>query len=274
MSKLGSPKTTKYSIGTAEVRIGPLSLANKLTQAHSIGLLDTVTVEITQESVDLMGGFPQVPVDTAVISQTSAVTATLREYSQRNLKVMMGEAVGDFVADVNSLIVTTELAGSIDFDVTAGQGSKFATGDMVVIYPDSRAEEVSVVRVLSVSVDTVTLDAGTPLLFDYDGTGDTINIFKAAEVAVGAIEETNYFAVEVIQLQRGTGRPVGFNFWKGAISTGMSMGNNATDFASTDLAIKLLEPASIEYGAGADLEHLANIIPSNPIGMYFGGGDS
>jgi hypothetical protein len=32
---LGTPKTQKYKIGTAEVRVGPLSLAGKLTQSHS-----------------------------------------------------------------------------------------------------------------------------------------------------------------------------------------------------------------------------------------------
>lgn len=274
MAKLGSPKTTKFSIGTAEVRIGPMSLANKLTQAHSIGLLDNVTVEIAQESVDLLGGFPQVAVDTAVISQNSSMTATLREYSQRNLNVMMGEAVATgYTADVASELVTTETTGSTDFDVTAATGSNFAAGDILVVYPDGVPEEVSVVRVASVLVDAITLDTGTPLLHNYDGVTDTIHVFKAAPIAVGAIQETNYMAVQVIQIQRGTARPVGFNFWKAAINSGLTMANNPQDFASTEFSLKMLEPAASEYGAGGDLLHLANIIPTNPVGMYFGGGD-
>ena len=273
MSKLGSPKTTKFSIGTAEVRVGPMSLANKLTQANSIGLLDNVTVEVAQESVDLLGGFPQVTVDTAVISQESSVTATLREYSQRNLKVMMGEAVESFVSDVASLVVTAELVGSVDFDVTAADGALFTAGDIIAIYPDARPEEVQVVRIDSIATDSITLDAGTPLLFDMDGTAETINIFKAAQVPIGAIQETNYFAVQILQLQRGTARPVGFNFWKSAVGAGMTFATSAQDFASTDMVLKMLEPAESEYGSGENLEHLANIIPTNPVGMYFGGGD-
>lgn len=273
MSKLGSPKTTKFSIGTAEVRIGPMTLANKLTQANSIGLLDNVTVEVAQESVDLLGGFPQVTVDTAVISQESSMTATVREYSQRNMKVMMGEAVESFVNDVASLMVTTELTGSVDFDVTAADGANFSAGDIIAMYPNLRPEEIQIVRIDSVAVDTITLDAGTPLLFDMDGTAETINIFKAAEVPIGAIQETNYFAVQILQLQRGTARPIGFNFWKGAVGAGMTFATSAQDFASTDMVIKMLEPAESEYGSGEPLVHLNNIIPTNPVGMYFGGGD-
>ena len=93
--KLGSPRTTKFSIGTAELRIGPLLEAMKLKQENSIGLIDNATVEVSQESVDLTGGFPKVLVDTAVVSQESSITATLREYSRRNLQVMLGEGVVD-----------------------------------------------------------------------------------------------------------------------------------------------------------------------------------
>ena len=275
MAKLGSPKTTKFSIGTAEVRIGPMTLANKLTQAHSIGLLDNVTVEVAQESVDLLGGFPQVTVDTAVVSQESSVTATLREYSQRNMQVLMGEAASaGFTADVASLMVTSELVGSTDFDVTAADGSNFSAGDMLVVYPAANPEKIQVVLIDSVLIDAITLDAGTPLLFDMDGTAETVHVFKAAQVPVGAIQETNYFAVQVLQLQRGTNRPVGFNFWKCAVGAGMTFATSATDFASTDMVIKMLEPAEAEYGAGETLEHLANFIPTNPVGMYFGGGDT
>ena len=274
MSKLGSPKTTKFSIGTAEVRIGPLSLANKLTQAHSIGVLDNVTIEVTQETAKLMGGFPKVTIDQAVISQESSITATLREYSQRNVKVMMGEAASStFVADIKSLVKTTELAGSVAFDVTATEGSLFSAGQMVVVYPEGQPEKISVVRIASILIDAITLDAGTPLLFDVDGTADIIHVFGAAEVAVGAIQETNYFAVQMLQLQRGNARPIGFNFWKCSIGSGMTLATSAEDFASTDMVIATLEPAEAEYGAGQNLAHLNNVIPANPVGMYFGGGD-
>ncbi|MCK5431167.1 MAG: hypothetical protein KAJ03_00410, partial [Gammaproteobacteria bacterium] len=94
MAKLGSPSTQKYSIGTAEVRLGPQTSAMLLNQAsHSIGVLDSVTVEVAQESVDLLGGFPQTILDTAIINQTASVTATFREYSRRNIRTVLGESL-------------------------------------------------------------------------------------------------------------------------------------------------------------------------------------
>jgi hypothetical protein len=52
------------------------------------------------------------------------------------------------------------------------------------------------------------------------------------------------------------------------------MDTNAEDFASTDIEINLLEPAASEYASGGDLVHLNNIIPTNPIGFFAGGGDT
>lgn len=275
MAKLGAPQTTKFQIGTAEVRIGPMASAMRLTQAHSVGLIDNVTVEIAQDSVDLEGGFPRSPVDTAIVRRNGTITATLREYSRKNIKIMMGEGVaaGAEPADAKSLIVTNLATAGASFDVSGGDGGLFVTGELWVIYPEGRPEEITVVRVLSVTTDTVTLDADTPALHDYDGTSETINIYKAQEVGIGAVQTTNYFACQVLQVERKTGRPVGFELWKATIASGMTLGSNAEDFASNELQIKLLDPAATEYGAGGDLLHLADVIPTHPQGLMFYGAD-
>jgi len=274
--KLGSPRTTKFSIGTAELRIGPVSAAMRLKQENSVGLIDNATVEVSQESVDLLGGFPKVLVDTAVVSQESSVTATLREYSRRNLNVMLGEGVvatASEPGDYGTLITTPASASGTEISVSTGDGSDYATGDIIIVYgkDDDTLAEVQILKVLSVATDTITLDSDTPLLFAVVA-GD--KVYKANQIAVGAILQTQYFAVQLLQLERSTGRPIGFDFWKGSIGGGMTFATNAEDFASTELNIKLLQPASTEYGAGGDLLHLADIIPTHPTGMYFGGGDA
>jgi hypothetical protein len=275
MAKLGAPQTTKFQIGTAEVRVGPMASAMKLTQAHSVGLIDNVTVEISQDSVDLEGGFPRSPVDTAIVRRNGTVTATLREYSRRNIKLMMGEGVaaGAEPTDAKTLITTNLATAGTSFDVSGGDGTLFTTGDLWVIYPDGRPEEITVVRILSVATDTVTLDSDTPALHDYDGTAETIHIYKAQQVGIGNVQTTNYFSCQILQVERSTGRPVGFEIWKATIASGMTLGSNAEDFASNELQIKLLDPAAAEYGAGGDLVHLADIIPSHSQGLMFYGAD-
>ena len=272
--KLGSPQTTKFSIGTAELRIGRLEDALVLTQAHSVGLIDNATVEVTQESVDLEGGFPKVLVDTAVVSQTSNITATLREYSRRNLQVLLGEGVVDIGSEPADVSTTVDSAGSAtDTSISVASETGFSDGDIVVVYGDSDATlaEVQVLRVSTTAAGTLTLDADTPLFYDI-AVGD--HVYKANQVAIGAITETNYFSCQLLQLERSTGRPIGFNFWKGSIGAGMTFSTNAEDFASTELNIKLLQPASTEYATVSDpLYDARDLIPSHPTGMYFGGGD-
>lgn len=272
MSQFGAPKTKKFKIGTSEVRLGPMTRANKLTPADSIGLLDTVTIEITQESVDLEGGFPKTLVDTAITKQTGQVTAAMREYSRRNINIMLGNGVGAVEpVDVGTAIASAVLKDAVSVPVTAGTGADLEVGDILVIYPESMPDRVSCVRVASVATDVVSLDPGTPLLFDY-AAGTKIYVSHA--VPIGGVATTEYMACEVFQQERATGRPVGFKFWKVAIASGMNMQQGTEDFASSDLTLKILLPAAAEYGSGGALLHLANIIPQYPQGMYLGGGDS
>lgn len=275
MSQFGLPRTKKFNIGTSEVRVGPLSRANKLTSADSIGLLDGVTIEISQTSVDLMGGFPKVLVDTAITEQAGSATATMREYSRRNFGLLLGNGVGAVEpVDVSTNLVGNVAAGATTFKVSAGTGANIDPGDLVVVYPDGQPDKVSMCRVQGVATDVVSLDADTPLLHAYDSANGPVRVYVAHQVAIGGAATTAYMAVEIWQQERSTGRPVGFKFWKAAISSGMNMQQGSADFASTDLQLKFLIPSAAEYGVGGPLAHLADIIPSNPMGLYLGGGDS
>lgn len=268
---LGSPITNKFSIGTAELRIGPLSSANQLLGSHSVGLIDSASLNVEQEAAELEGGFPRKLVDTAITRQSASITATLREYSRKNILLMLGEGSVVSTTDYATTADSQAVAAAVVINVPTGEGSNITAGDMLSIYNAGSPENVSVCLVSSVAVDAVTLDAGTPLLFTYE-IGDPI--FISHPVPVGAVSQTNYFSVSLIQKENSTGRPVVWSFWKAAIASGLSMETSAEDFASTDLEINLLEPAASEYGAGGALVHLNNVIPSNPVGLYAGGGDA
>lgn len=278
MAKLGAPVTKKFSIGTAEVRVGPMSSAGRLIQSHSIGLVDSASVTVTQESVDLEGGFPQQIVDTAVVKQSAGVTATMRETSRKNLRLMLGEGIeGTQPADVKATLDNTQ--ADIVVDGTAlilqtGEGALFTAGDLVVVYPTGRPEDVCIDRVASILTDTLTLENGVAVALPVQTESTTVyHVFLANQVAIGAITQTNYFGVAVIQQENSSGRPINFQFWKAAMSGSMTFDTNATDFASNDLELKILQPAVSEYGAGEPLVHLASIIPAHPTGLYAGGGD-
>lgn len=271
MAQLGTPKTRKFQIGTSEVRLGPMSMANKLTQAHSIGLLDSVTVEISQESVDLEGGFPKEIVDTAIIRQAGNVTANYREYSRRNINIALGNGVGSVEpTDVATVLQTAATLGATSLSVKAGDGAKIKSGDILVVYPDGEPEKLSIVRAESVATDVVTLNAGTPTLFPY-AVGAKIYVSHA--LPIGAVQTTNYMALQLVQQERSSGRPVVFNFWKVAVGGGMSLQQGSEQFAASDLQLKILKPAQQEFVTG-DLAHLLDLAGKFPTGMYAAGADS
>ncbi|RKX81773.1 MAG: hypothetical protein DRP70_17340, partial [Spirochaetes bacterium] len=207
---LGSPVTTKFSIGTAELRIGPLSSANKLLDSHSVGLIDSSSVSITQESVDLEGGFPRILVDTAIVRQSAEITATLREYSRANLNVQLGRGIASVAADYATTVDDVTLAaGAVAIDVPTGEGTNFTAGDIITTYPVGSPEKVSVMLVASIAIDTLTLDAGTPTLHDY-AQGDPV--FLSHALPVGDVDQTNYFAVMLVSKENSTGRPIVWSF--------------------------------------------------------------
>lgn len=266
---LGSPVTNKFQIGTAEFRVGALTSAMKLTQAHSIGLVDSVSMSIAQESVDLEGSFPKQLMDTAIVRQTVEISVVLREYSRRNLKIAIGDGVATAVTDISTTAASPATAGTTSLSVQTGLGASFTAGDLVVTYKTGAPENVQIMRVQSISTDTLTLDTDTPLIFDVASSDP---VFIAKQVALGAVSQTNYMSAMVIQKENSTGRPIVWNFWKAAISGNLDYATNADDFASTTTTFKCLQPAAAEYGVGKPLAHLADIIPSHPIGFFAMGG--
>jgi hypothetical protein len=264
---LGSPVTNKFQIGTAELRLGAMTSAMKLLQANSVGLVDSVSVTIGQESVDLEGGFPKQLMDSAIVRQTAEVSAVLREYSRRNLKVALGDGVTSAVTDVSSTVGTSASAAATSLIVASGTG--MSANDLIVAYKPGAPETVQILRIASISTNTLTLDSSTPLLFDL-AVSDPV--FIAKQVAIGAVAQTNYMSAAVIQKENSTGRPMVWNFWKASISGNLEYATNADDFASTTMTLKCLQPAAAEYGVGANLAHLANVIPAHPTGFFAIGG--
>jgi hypothetical protein len=274
MATLGAPQTKKFQIGTAELRIGALNSAGRLMPASSVGLIDKASINVEQTSVDLKGGFPQVIVDTAITSQSASITATLREVSRHNLNIMMGNGFVAYndanLTDLKTTLNTASAYATAATALTLTADLAFAAGDTVVIYPDNDLSQVQVALVASYTSGTksLVLATGHGLLFPI-GVGETVTIYRSPIVSVGAVQSTNYFSVMLIQAERATGRPIAFQAWKAALAGSANYDTNATDFASLELKINLLQPAAVEYDATTGvMKHLSGVIPSNPIGQW------
>lgn len=269
MATLGKPRTKKFSIGTSELRVAPLANAGKLGSTHSVGLVDQVTVEVAAESVDLNGGFPRTLYDTAIVSQSMSIRGTLREYSRRNMKMLLGQGVAaSDAADVATTVSANALLGATTLMVADIAG--LAQGDLIGIYPDGFPEQITVAQIAATAVGQLTLSSDTPTMQAYVSGA---KVFKFQLVSIGNMNQTNYFSAMVVQAERSTGRPVIFNAWKAAIASGMNVANNSSDFASTELNLKVLQPAETEYSVGQPLAPMAGRIAASPLGEFLQGAD-
>ena len=269
MAKLGSPITNEFSIGVAEVRVGPLTSAGQLTQSHSIGIVDDVTVSFSATSVDLKTGFPQVIAATAVTEQAGSLKVTAREFSRRNLDLILGNAVSATAVSVATTVNASYTADAATMVLASATG--LAAGDIITIYPAGQPENVSIARIESIATNTITFTPGTEPQISYS-TG--AKVFKSHGVAAGNVTSTNYFSVSVVQQKVSTGAPVVWNFWKAANSGSMEQGMSVSDFASLSMEFKILQPTATDTGLNGDLHHMESIIASYPYAGKFGGSDT
>lgn len=273
MATLGAPVTNRFMIGTAELRLGPQSSAAKLTQAHSVGLIDNSSFNVEVNSTDLLGGFPQQIIDTAITSQTGQMTATLREYSRSNLSVLLGQGIATSTTDIVTTLSgpVTGSSGTPDSTITVAAGTGIQAGDLLGIFISGQPESLSLVRVASVATNDITLEADMAVERNYTpATDGTVYVVRYQPLPIGVMT-INYFSAMLLQVQRGTAenRPMGVNFWKVAIASGVQYAAGGTEFASTELTLKVLQPAASEYATGKPLEHLAAVIPTNPTAQFF-----
>lgn len=278
MAGLGAPKTGKFIIGTFEVRVGPQSSAGKLLQSHSIGVIDSFTLDMQQESVDLMAGFPQEPVDTAITRQISGLTCAMREYSVRNLNILLGNGVPTNPSH--------EYRGYVDTDTEVDTGiayAKYSTsiklvhnqsapevGDTLVISKVGDPAAVYVIQVETYTtpggVPTITFTPELPEALVYDTSNTTYLVHEPAALAFGKQSAINYFAVSLVQIDRATSRPLVWDFWKAALETGMDLNSTGNEFATAELKLKFLEPTAAEYAT--TYSQVYSEFTKFPVGRY------
>jgi len=274
----GAAVSNKFQIGTSEIRIGPMTLANQLTGvANSVGLLQSATVKFQQDSVDLEAGFPKTIVDTAIVKTNITVEAQAYEYSRRNIRSMLNEGS-------ESVGAVLETSGTTTGNVTASTGTLFTiatnmigsnltAGDLVVIYPMNAPEQISVIAITAVTgttTATITFDSAvTPLLFPSAIISGS-SCYKANNIGIGKSSGTNYFTLDILGSD-STGAPKGFKFWKCAVAGSMDYSFSNDNYAVTPLNFKILKPSAADLQSGGPLYAIRNIVNANPFGMFFSG---
>lgn len=282
---LGQNQTTNFQIGNAEIRIGTMARANRLTQSDSMGLIQSATVKVSQESVDLEAGLPKTLIDTAIVRSVITVEAQAYEYSRRNILTMTGgslsnptlsasAAAGTVATAVGSATNLSSPGSSASINITGIQPADLLNGALVVV---SQASDPSQVSVLKLIQDATTYSGGctitynpslTPLLSSLS-VGDIA--YKANQIGLGGNTQTNYFTLDVLGVDHSTGRPTGFKFWKAAVSGGLEYSFSNDNYAVTPLTFKVLMPSQSDVSGALTTAGINGMVPAHPFGMFFNG---
>lgn len=123
MANLGSAISNNFQIGQAELRIGTLERAGKLTQADSVGLLKTATVNIAKTYAELKAGETNSRIHSSLTGYDLEVNAEMYEFTRRNLAMSMKadsassfSSSADGMKDVSATLGTAVTAGVLPTD--------------------------------------------------------------------------------------------------------------------------------------------------------------
>jgi hypothetical protein len=270
MSMLGSPKTSQFVAGAAEVRVSLLTAAGRQTSAHSVGVIDKWGFKVNNEFVDLKSGFPRTLLDKMLIESTAEVSFTTREGTIRNWGVLTGGAVVDYPTAGGDLVATVDTSSG---PITAATTSlvlttdvTFLAGQTVSIYSTTDPTKVTISTVESYTSGTKTLvlttGLGTLVEFAHD---ESVKVSKCQTFGAGLNGSVNYFSVQLLYIDRPTSRPKVVDFWKCSIAAGITVENDGASFASNDWTCGVLVPTGADYAASGALYHQRVAIPSNPL---------
>ena len=198
MANFGTAGSNNFQIGNAELRIGKMGSAGRMTQkSHSVGLLQSANVNFTQQSAELKGGLPLQLVDSVITETTVTVTAQAYEYTRRNIRAMLNEGIDDTAPDYTftGKIIDSPSATGI---VEGLYGNAKTTSSAAVVGGDAPALTLvlSSCKTIGSSVDvpaTFTAPAGKPVTLGIymDGYPEHLSIVQATAITTTLISATS-----------------------------------------------------------------------------------
>lgn len=263
---LGTLRTNILGTGTGEVRIGALSSAGKLTQANSVGAVQSVSFEESTTNIEAKAGSPAQLVAIAVGEKSYSFKAETLERSSANINAAVGNGFIAGIVGGATTLTSDELAGATV--ITLADAASVTPGSMLTIYPEGKPEQVSTCLVLSKATNEVTLDPSTPLLYDAPAATDTAtvyNVFVSSTISGGSVTgKVSTFSLSWIK-QSVSGKPIVYHFWKVAAKGNFSDSGSSSEFTKVPLEFQVLTPSAADIAVGGSLYHARNMIAKHPV---------
>lgn len=227
---LGTAKTEKFMLATAQVRIGTVGDLYQLNDDNSIGLVKNVAITGEMETTELGQGVKNRTVYSVITSATLNVAAEVYEYTPQNLAYGLGLAAGSVEATVTTAADAAVTGDDTVVALEVVDATGISAGDYVLIETN---KGIITNRVVSVAVDTLTLTNAIP-------TGVNIAqdavVTKTNNLDLGDPADIYYATSIVGKLADGT--DVVFNFPKVKIIRGFNVQFGTSDFGNMPFEIQ------------------------------------
>ena len=224
----GEARTSEFLLSTATLMVGPSARVMELTPAlHSLGLIKNVQVATDMSMTDLTQGLQNTVVASVTTSVTTRISGEVYEYSAKNLAYGAGlDASAD--ASFAPITVANTLAspiasGGVTVALATGQGTPYTIGDTLVIQDTTSGDRMHVGKVLSKSVDTLTLEAAYAMPVGMSFAVATTAVYRVQRIQVGAVATNPTFGAKLIGILPGTGEPITMIFPKIRITKGINL---------------------------------------------------
>lgn len=240
----GLAKTSKFLLSDATIMVGAQADVFELTPAdHSVGLTKNVRMDVTPGFTELMQGVTNNVVYTVNTSNEVTIGGEIYEFTARNLAYGAGVDASGAAYDEYTTVMT--LASEHDdadttIALSTGMGANFAAGDFALLQ-QSEGDTIAVVKIASISTDTLTIASGYALPADVTWAVATTKVYRVRKpVKIAAGGASTHVGVKIVGLLPENKRPIAMIFPKVRITKGLSLAFDTQNFSNMPFEFKPL----------------------------------
>lgn len=224
----GEARTSEFLLSTATLMVGPCDKVMELTPAdHGLGLIKNVQVGTDMSMTELTQGLQNTVVASVTTSVQSRVSAEVYEYSAKNLAYGAGldaSGASAFAPITTSYALASAISsGGTTVALATGQGADFNVGDFVVLQDTLVPDRLHVGKVLSKSIDTLTLATAYAMPAGTAFAVATTVVYRVQAIKVGALDSNPYFGAKLVGILPNSSEPITVIFPKIRITKGINL---------------------------------------------------
>jgi hypothetical protein len=282
MAALGGAKSNNFQIGVSELRIGTLDSLGIgiLSQYHSVGLLQSASVQTTKTFAELRQGELNRRFYQKQTGVDVEITANMYEFTANNLQLMAKkssynapntpkvEAIAIKVGLVSNHSLKSGLIRTEPLPTSWSSKLNIAESFLVGVYVKSKPYELYYALAAKAPGGEGYLTLSTDNLrytYEHIAVGTELLIYPVQFLSLGDAAD-QFYTMDIVSKQQSSQTLRVFRFWKVSIQSGLEYSSSPDSHGTLPLRAVAFELEAEELEKIQD-EDLKKQILANPLGM-------